>query len=96
MSVAALEAMAAGLPLIVTRTGGTNDLVEEGANGFVIDRAVVETLSNHLRTLSQDRERARKVGACSSVRSSKFTWDSVSRSYLDLLFKYDQQQSELI
>jgi len=33
MSVATLEAMAAGLPLIVTYTGGTAHLVEEGVNG---------------------------------------------------------------
>ncbi|MGH7796366.1 MAG: glycosyltransferase, partial [Candidatus Binatia bacterium] len=37
MSLAALEAMAAGLPLVLTRTGGTEELVEEAVNGFTFD-----------------------------------------------------------
>jgi len=37
MSLAALEAMGAGLPLVLTHTGGTDELVEEGVNGFTHD-----------------------------------------------------------
>ena len=37
MSVATLEAMASGLPVIVSRTPGTEELVREGENGFTFE-----------------------------------------------------------
>ncbi len=55
MSVATLEAMAAGLPLVVTHTGGTADLVVEGVNGLTFDWGDVYALSSHLLALSNDR-----------------------------------------
>lgn len=36
MSLAYLEALAFGLPLITTKTGGTNTLLRDGVNGFAI------------------------------------------------------------
>jgi len=81
MSVATLEAMAAGLPLVVTRTGGTVELVEEGANGFTFDWGDVDALSTHLRRLATDRALARRMGAASRERSLRFTWDSVADEF---------------
>ena len=36
--LAMLEAGACGLPLIVTRTEGSDELVRQGENGFVVER----------------------------------------------------------
>lgn len=36
-SLAAVEAMAAGLPVIISRTGGTEDIIDEGRTGYLID-----------------------------------------------------------
>src|SRR5262245_13537015 len=55
MSVAALEAMATGLPLVVTRTGGTAELVEEGVNGYAFDWADIEAFTKYLRIFAKDR-----------------------------------------
>ncbi len=83
MSVATLEAMAAGLPVVVTRTGGTDELVEEGVNGFVFDWGDVDTLVSHLRRLATDRALVRRMGAASRTRVASFSWDSVAKRYIE-------------
>lgn len=84
MSIAALEAMAAGLPVVLSRTGGTDELVEEGVNGLTFDWADVDTLVSHLRRLAYDRDLARRMGAASRVRATNFSWDTIADRYLEL------------
>lgn len=84
MSVATLEAMAAGLPLVVTRTGGAAELVEEGENGWIVDWADVEALAAHLRWLVLDRELARRLGAASRRRAEQFSWEAATRNYINM------------
>jgi phosphatidyl-myo-inositol dimannoside synthase len=84
MSVATLEAMSASLPVIITRTGGSSELVEEGINGFTFDWADVETLTNQLRRLATDRALARRMGAASRARAAQYSWESSSEKYLRL------------
>ena len=90
MSVATLEAMAAGLPVVVTRTGGTAELVEEGVNGFAFDWGDVETLGKHLHLLAADRSLARRMADSSLDRAAGFTWEEVSERYLGLFSAYCQ------
>jgi phosphatidylinositol alpha-1,6-mannosyltransferase len=87
MSVATLEAMSAGLPVVVTRTGGTAELVEEGANGLTFEWADVEVLTTHLRWLAKTRNRAREMGAASRVRAAAFSWGSVAQSYQEMFVR---------
>ncbi len=82
MSVAALEAMSAGLPLVLTRTGGTSDLVEDGVNGWSFNWADVEGLTGHLRTLAMNRPLIRLFGAASRKRAARFSWDMAVKEYL--------------
>jgi glycosyltransferase involved in cell wall biosynthesis len=85
MSVATLEALAAGLPLVVSRTGGTADLVVEGVNGRTFAPGDVQTLAKHLRELALDRGAARRMGAASRERAAQFSWETTSRLCLDVL-----------
>lgn len=85
MSVATLEAMAAGLPVIITRTGGTAELVEEGVNGLTFDWADVDTLVAHLKRFALDRSLARTMGAASRQRAALFSWDAAAQTYLQLV-----------
>jgi len=84
MSVATLEAMASGLPLVVTRTGGTTELVLEGVNGFTFSWGDVDGLTSHLRRLARDRDLIKRMGAASRHRAGMFTWDTAAARYIDL------------
>ena len=87
MALAALEAMGAGLPLVLTRTGGTDELVEEGVNGFTHDWGDVEALAGHLRRLAQDRPLARRMSLASRQRAAQFSWEGIAERYLGLFQK---------
>ncbi len=70
-SNALLEAMACGVPSIVTRVGGNPEAITDGENGFLVpvgdDAAAAEKLLGLLR----DPERAAEIGenGCSSVQT---------------------------
>ena len=85
MSVALLEAMASGLPVVVTPTGGTRELVDSQVNGFIFDWADVDRLTAHLRRLAKDRSLVRSMGQASRSRASDFSWDRAALRYIDLL-----------
>jgi len=88
MSVATLEAMAAALPIVVTRTGGTADLVAEGVNGLTFAWGDVETLVAHLRRLADDRSLARRMGVASRERAARFSWDTAGARYLEMFARF--------
>lgn len=84
MSLAALEAMAGGLPLVVTRTGGTAELVEDGVNGYSFSWADIDALTNYLRMFAKDRALARRMGASSRTRAATFAWGTIADRFLEM------------
>jgi len=85
MSVALLEAMAAGLPVIVTPTGGTAELVSSGFNGFILNWGDVNELVRHLRKLAQDRSLVGRMGKESRNRAQSYSWTITASLYLKIL-----------
>jgi len=49
---ATLEAMACGLPVIVSRQAGTHEIIREGENGLTCDALDIACLSRHIERLS--------------------------------------------
>jgi glycosyltransferase involved in cell wall biosynthesis len=84
MSVATLEAMAAGLPTVVTRTGGAEDLVDEGVSGNIVAWADIDALADRLRALAQRRDLARSMGRAARARARSFSWDAAAERYLTM------------
>lgn len=87
MSVATLEAMAAGLPLVVTRTPGTKELVQENVNGLLFDWADVDALTAHLKFLATHRDIARAMGHASRELAQQFAWEDVAARYGELFWE---------
>jgi glycosyltransferase involved in cell wall biosynthesis len=84
MSVATLEAMASGLPLVITRTGGSAELVSEGVNGLTFNWADIDTLTAHLQRLYMNRPLLQSMGNASRRRAGLFSWENAAHSYLDM------------
>jgi glycosyltransferase involved in cell wall biosynthesis len=57
-----LEAMAAGLPIIVTDVGGTSEAIKNGRNGIVIPPGNADLLAKALIELLKDKDLARRMG----------------------------------
>jgi phosphatidyl-myo-inositol dimannoside synthase len=96
MSVALLEAMASGLPVIVTPTGGTVELVDPGVNGFIFDWADVNSLTGYLRRLALDRSIIRRMGAASQLRVASFTWSAAAERYLEMFKQIGRYSSNSV
>jgi phosphatidylinositol alpha-1,6-mannosyltransferase len=84
MSVATLEAMAAGLALVTTKAGGLAELVSDEVNGLTFAWADAASLAAHLARLAADRDLVRRMGAASRTRAAEFSWDAMARTYLQM------------
>lgn len=80
----ALEAQAAGAPVVVTRTGGLADLVTDGVTGRVIEPGDVDRLAEVLRALVGDPARGRRLAEAGRTASVARDWPSVAASLLDV------------
>ncbi|MCC6728087.1 MAG: glycosyltransferase family 4 protein [Chthonomonadales bacterium] len=63
-SLAGMEAMAAGLPVVLSRTGGTGDIIRDGETGFLIGPGDGAALGERLEYLAARPAERRQMGAC--------------------------------
>jgi len=85
MSNTILEAMASGLPAVVTRAGGNPELVEEGRSGWLFPPRDTEALEQHLLRLIDDTELRQQVGAAARVQVCEhFSLEGMIQRYRDL------------
>ena len=60
--VSIAEALASGLPAIVTRSGGMTDLVTDGLNGFLFEEGDVRSMAERMIALAKDPELRVRMG----------------------------------
>jgi glycosyltransferase involved in cell wall biosynthesis len=88
--VSAIEALAAGRPVVATRVGGVPDVVREGEDGFLVEAGDVDALADRLARLAADPELRERLGAAGRARviprySVERLVDDVDRLYRALL-----------
>lgn len=67
-SLTLLEAMATGLPAIVTKVGGNPEIVREGVEGLHIPRGDAEALGSRIAELFSDQARLHQLGRAARQR----------------------------
>ncbi len=85
--VAAIEALAAGRPVVATRAGGTGAVVEDGVSGYLAAIGDTEALAGRLAALARDdalRARMGERGAEDMLR--RFTTERMTDE-LDALYR---------
>jgi glycosyltransferase involved in cell wall biosynthesis len=66
-----MEAMAAGLPIVSTAAGGVPDLIESGKEGYLVQPADFQGLSDSMAALSRNREARQSLGLAAALRARK-------------------------
>ncbi len=87
MSNTVLEAIASGLPIVATVTGGTDELVTEGENGFFVEMESPKDLADKLGKLVTDSDTRACMGAASRARAEQMSWYAVASQYAELYRK---------
>jgi glycosyltransferase involved in cell wall biosynthesis len=85
---AVYEAMACGLPVIVTSSAGS--IARDGIDGFVIEPGDINTLRDRMLWFKGHPEKVREMGANARERVSAFTWGRYANKVIDL---YDRWQA---
>ncbi len=87
--IPAAEAMAAGVPLVCTRSGGLVEAVEDGRTGLVVERGDAEALADAILRLLTDEPRRQAMGRVSRERAvARFSWERITAS-LESLYDRD-------
>lgn len=74
MSLACLEAMSCGLPLICSQNSGVDDLIQNGYDGFVIPVGSIDALRAKIEWFIHHRESIAEMGRNAQRTASRYSW----------------------
>jgi glycosyltransferase involved in cell wall biosynthesis len=81
-----LEAMATGVPVILSNKGGNREVGEDGVNGLLVPMGDQEKLKEAILRVLQDRELAEEFVDRSRERLEQaFSWDVLTKRTLEVL-----------
>lgn len=85
LSIALLEAMRAGRPVVATRVGGNPELVIEGQTGFLVPAEDASALAQAILKLLEDPNQAKAFGdRAQRLVEKQYTLDCMADKYLQL------------
>jgi len=83
--IVALEAMASGVPLVVTDVGGLQDIVSHRHDGLICRRGDPQALAAALTELIEQPEFADTLRRHARATAQCYTWDTVYRKFSAIL-----------
>lgn len=81
----ALEAMSAGLPVIVPTVGGIAEMVEDGVNGYKIDVHDIDRIVEKIDNIFKDKSLYLKLSENALLMSKKYDETSMIDNILEIL-----------
>lgn len=84
-SLAALEAMSLGKPLVMSNLGGAGEQVTHGEHGFLFEAGDIEALSMHLESLTSPTLRTRLGEAAARRVRERFTIAAMTADFTECI-----------
>ena len=79
------EAMASGLPVVVSREAGASELIESDVNGLLLrDVTSVPELAGHMQSLLQDSGFRTRLGCAARRSIEPLSWDAVAEQTMQV------------
>lgn len=82
-SLATLEAVASGLPILATRVNGTEELIKEGYNGFLIERNPKD-IAEKINILIEDDNLRKQMSKNARRTAENYSWDKIAKRYVEV------------
>ncbi len=73
-----LEAMASGLPVIVSRCSGSADPVIDGKTGLLTEVADIDDIYRKMKYLYEHKEKTKQMGRNAREEAKKYSWDEIA------------------
>src|SRR5258708_23200104 len=96
MPNALLEAMACGLPCVATRVSGSEDIIQHGVNGLLVESEDYRDMSLALLTLLRDPLLAQKYGqAARKTIERHYSLEQVMNRYIELYQRIAEHRCQI-
>jgi glycosyltransferase involved in cell wall biosynthesis len=86
------EAMACGLPLIATRNAGADDLIEEGATGFLVPVRSPEVMAEKIGWCAANRSLLSGMGIAARERAGELRWHAYGETIVSAIRELIDEQ----
>lgn len=80
-----LEAMASGLPVVGSESGGIPEIIQDGYNGFLVEEKSVEQLTKKIRCLIDSEELCVKLAENGLKTAKERDYRTIAKKYKDVL-----------
>jgi len=93
MPNALLEAMACGLACVATAVSGSEDIIQQGSNGLLVEPEDYESMAQALLTLLRDPELIERYGhAARETTEKNYSLEHVTNMYIELYQRLTHQK----
>lgn len=79
------EALSCGLPLIVTRNAGGEDLIEEGQTGFLVPIRSPEAIADKITWFADHRSELPPMSEAARRKAGEYTWERYGLKVLEAM-----------
>lgn len=76
LSLACLEALSSGVPVICTKNSGVNDVIQDGINGFTINAGDRKAIENRVRWFINNKDKIPNMSKNATETGKKYTWEN--------------------
>lgn len=87
MSNALVEAICVGLPIVTTKVSGTEELIENGENGFIVDIGDKDTMAMAMAKLIEDENLRQQFAEKNKAQAVKFETNAIVDQWEEVLLK---------
>jgi len=78
------EAMAVGMPIVATNSGGIPWIIENGTNGLLSDYGDIDTFADNIILLMKDETIRNNITNNNRLESNKYQWSNIAKEILDV------------
>jgi len=91
--LAVYEAMACGVPVVITTNTGSYQMIENGRNGFVVQPKDVNALMEIIKRIYNEPDFGEYLGKMARKTAERYTWDAFKKRYIEMIEKAEKQKN---